>query len=262
LKIGKVTRKGVTNMGSWKDLIFTREDSDKKDPTKPGFNTPVQSDGSGMTSFPKLNIPVLVNPTQRDIQPVVQTPTPAIAETDVNQEPTVDPHLEKVVQLVSERVGGLAGASYQQFNAVRARMQRKLQPGQVLDLSLVCAAINASGRDLASEVGVMEQGLQTAELEVGNEIDAEERNAVSGLESEIGILDSTVSSRKSQIEGLEQQLQALRGEQLTDQRTLSQKQGQLRQQQATFTASRQRLRAARIRVAQDLAAQKRTFLEL
>jgi hypothetical protein len=245
---------------AWTDLLFKKEGSNsgKSEPVPSAL---VQDSSPGATTpFPKLSIPVLTSPQGA---PPPATPMPAPAASAVVEGTEIeDPHLEKVVQLVRTRVHTLAGTSYQQFNAVRERMQLKLQPDQHLNLSLVCAAINASGRELAAEVSVMEQGLQTAELEVRNEIDAEERNAISGLESEIGVLDGMVSSRQTQIANLEQQLQTLRGEQLTDQRLLTQKQGQLRQQQATFAASRQRLKAARTRVAQDLAGQKRTFLGL
>ncbi len=248
---------------AWTDAFFQRTDGGSKDKPKTESTTPAGGDSSSIP-FPKLNIPLLATPSQGNGQSSTTQTVPAPVNSDAvaAEEVTVDPHLEKVVQLVRSRVQTLAGTSYQQFYSVLERMQKKLQPGQALDLSLGCAAINASGRDLASEVSVMEKGLQTAELEVGNEIDTEERNAVSGLESEISILDNSVSSRQSQIESLEQQLQTLRSEQVVDQRALAQKQGQLRQQQATFTASRQRLRAARVRVAQELANQKRTFLGL
>lgn len=247
---------------AWTDLLFKQgSKTPEGKPEQQAFNAPVQDDPQGTTPFPKLSIPVLTSP-QGAPPPATPMPAPAALGIQSEEVEVEDPHLQKAVELVRTRVHTLAGTSYQQFNAVRERMQRKLQPDQSLDLGLVCAAINASGRELAAEVAVMEQGLQTAEMEVGNEIDTEERNTISGLESEIAILDETVLSRQANILNLEQQLQSLRGEQSTDQKVLAQKQGQLRQQKATFNASRQRLKAARMRVAQDLAGQKRTFLGL
>lgn len=247
-------------MAKWTDILF-KQNEDGGGKPEPVTNTPVQRDSSP-TPFPKLNIPILGQPSQATQQVPPSPPVSTGVDVETSEEKLVDPHLEKVVRLVLDRVHTLAGTSYKQFNAVRERMQRKMQQGQELDLGLVCAAINTSGKDLASEITIMEKGLQTAELEVGNEIDTEERNAISGLESEINSLESTVSTRQTQLASVEQTLQALRAEQMNDQRELAQKQGELRQQQATFTASRQRLRAARTRVAQDLASQKRTFLGL
>jgi len=242
-------------MSKWTDVLWKSDESQQKR-SEPPVPTHGNSTGSA-NPFPTLSIPVFSN----NPPPVApSSPTPQNVEVEAPAgEVVVDPHLEKVVDLVRSRVETLAGASYQQFNAVLERMQKTLQPNQQLDLNLVCAAVNVSGRDLVSEVAVMEQGLQTAELEVSNEIDTEEREAVSDLESEISIIDSATSSRQSHIDSLEQQLQALRSEQLGDQRTLNQKQGQLRNKKAVFNASRQRLRAARTRVAQELANQKRTF---
>lgn len=239
-------------MRKFTDLLFKREGGEEKEPSEP----PKVGDDGPSSDFPKLKISVLGR-----VQPTMAIDVPEIPAVEPVQGEAVaeDPHLDKVVKLVQDRVHALAGSSYQQFCAVRERMKSKLGSDQDLDLSLVCAAIDVSGRELVEEVMLMEQGLKTAELEVGNEIDTDERNTVLGLESEIGGLNEAVQSRQTRITDLEEQLKSLRREQGVDQQSLTQKQGKLREQKAFFNASRQRLRAARALVAQDLGLQKQTF---
>jgi len=165
----KVYYEKEPEMSRWTDLLYKKDESQMKgsEPTVPAQNNSTES----ANPFPTFSIPVFNNN-----QPVAPpSPTPQNVEVgEIASEVVDDPHLEKVIDLVRNRVETLAGASYRQFNAVRERMQKSLEPNQQLDLRLVCAAIDASGRDLAKEVAVMEQGLQTAELEVSNEIDTED----------------------------------------------------------------------------------------
>ncbi len=248
---------------SWKDLLYTTngdDDDKKKAPAKavpPAPDTPLP--------FPKLNIPVLTQqpaaPAQVSSAPV-ENSIPAQPLPVIEDQVVEDPQLNAVAARLREKIQPIAGVAYGTFRDVRQRMEKRLSPGATLDLGLVCAAANVSGRDLTQGVGLMEQGLQTAELEVGNEIDSEEREAVAELEGDLAQLSSNIDERKERIDALTQQLRELQGQQATDQRAFAEKQGSVRQKKAVFAASRQRLRAARLRVGQELANEKRTFMGL
>lgn len=248
-------------MRNWAGILFNQGGEGDQRETPDESSTPSTEGSSESTPFPRLNIPVLDKPPRA----VRQTEEPPSVEEagSPNEATTVDdPHLMEVIEQIRARVETMAGTAFRQFNSVRKRMQQAKGPGEELDLALVCAAIDVSGQELAREVRVMEESIQTAELEVGNEIDAREREAVSDLEANIRELESSTSLRQTEISDLEERLLALRGKQSEDQRTLALRQAELRTQQVNFTASRRRLRAARVSVGKELANQRRMFLEL